>query len=221
MIPELHLSPSRTGTLKGPAKHLVPAAAAQIYPSSNLQRLLRMLSGIPKPHVLDLGRLSGSNIEWLIQKGYKVYVDDRITTLKPAPPPPPPSRTEKKIPAPAPLEPLEYDPALFDAVLCWDIFDYLAVKQAQELIAGIAKILKPRGLLLGFFNCNRAASPPPVRYRILGTDQLEYAPLAIQPLPRRMYENREIQELFDGFETVNSCFLKNQMREVLVQRRPG
>jgi hypothetical protein len=33
-----------------------------------------MLSGIPKPHVLDLGRLTGPNIEWLIQRGFKVYV---------------------------------------------------------------------------------------------------------------------------------------------------
>ncbi|HET6464018.1 MAG TPA: class I SAM-dependent methyltransferase [Nitrospiria bacterium] len=220
MIPELQLSPSRTGTLRDPSNRFVQAAAAQVYPTSNLQRLLRMLSGIPKPHVLDLGRLSGANIEFMIQKGFKVYVDDRITDLKPAPPPSPTSRSEKKRPAPAPLEPLEYDPALFDAVLCWDIFDYLVAKQAQELIAGIAKALKPKGLLLAFFYCNRTTSPPPVRYRILQADQLEYKPLS-QNLPRRIYENREIQELFTGFDTVNSCFLINQMREVLVQRQLG
>jgi SAM-dependent methyltransferase len=179
-----------------------------------------MLSGIPKPHILDLGRLNGANIEFMIQKGFKVYVDDRITDLKPTPPPPPPSRSEKKKAAPAPLEPLEYDPALFDAVLCWDLFDYLVAKQAQELIGGIAKVLKPKGLLLAFFFGNRTTSPPPVRYRILQADQLEYKPLS-QNLSRRIYENREIQELFSGFDTVNSCFLINQMREVLVQRRPG
>jgi len=220
MIPELQLSPSPTGTLRDPSNRLVQAAAAQVYPTSNLQRLLRMLSGIPKPHVLDLGRLSGPNIEFMIQKGFKVYVDDRITDLKPAPPPPPTSRSEKKKAAPAPLEPLEYDRALFDAVLCWDIFDYLVAKQAQELTAGIAKVLKPKGLLLAFFYCNRTTSPPPVRYRILQADQLEYKPLSPN-LPRRIYENREIQELFSGFDTVNSCFLINQMREVLVQRQSG
>lgn len=220
MIPELHLTPSRTGTLRDPSNRLVQAAAAQVYPTNNLQRFLRMLSGIPKPHVLDLGRLSGSNIEWMIQKGFKVYVDDRITALKPAPPPPPPSRSEKKKPAPAPLEPLGYDPALFDAVLCWDIFDYLVAKQAQEFIADIAKVLKPKGLLLALFFGNRTTSPPLVRYRILQADKLEYKPLS-QNLPRRIYENREIQELFSGFDTVNSCFLINQMREVLVQRHLG
>jgi SAM-dependent methyltransferase len=220
MIPELQLTPSQTGTLRDSSNRFVQAAAAQIYPTSNLQRFLRMLSGIPKPHVLDLGRLSGSNIEWMIQKGFKVYVDDRITALKPAPPPPPPSRSEKKKPAPAPLEPLGYDPALFDAVLCWDIFDYLVEKQAQDFIADIRKVLKPKALLLAFFHGNRTTSPPPVRYRILQADKLEYKPLS-QNLTRRIYENREIQELFSGFDTVNSCFLINQMREVLVQRHLG
>lgn len=218
MIPGLHLSPSRGGTVRDGLTRAAGSASPQTYATNNLKRLLQMLSGNPKPHLLDLGRLSSANIEFLIQKGFKVYVDDRITLLKPIPPPPTSSKNEKNRPVPPRLEPLEYDPALFDAVLCWDIFDYLVAKQAQELIAGIARALKPKGLLLAFFNFNRSSPPPPVRYRILRSDQLEYEPLT-RNLPRRIYENREIQELFTGFDTVNSCFLKNQMREVLVQRQ--
>jgi hypothetical protein len=221
MIPGLNLSPSRTGAPGGTAKPLGASAAAQAYPTNNLKRLLQMLSGLPKPHVLDLGRLSGPNIQWLIQKGYKVYVDDRLSTLKPAPLPPPPSRSGKSKPPPPPLEPLEYSPGLFDAALCWDLFDYLAPTQARDLIAGLRKALKPKGLVLALFNFNRVSAPPPVRYRILQADQLEYKPLPTPPIPRRVYENREIQEFFSGFDTVNSCFLMNQMREVLVQRLPG
>jgi hypothetical protein len=180
-----------------------------------------MLSGIPKPHVLDLGRLTGPNIEWLIQRGFKVYVDDRITCLKPAPPSPTfPKNEKRKLPLTL-LEPLDYDPAFFHAVLCWDLFDYLVVMQAREFTADIARILKPKGLFLAFFNFNRSSPLPPVRYRILQGDQLEYQPLSLNPIPRRIYENREIQELFSGFDTVSSCFLKNQMREVLVQKRSG
>lgn len=221
LIPGLHLSSSRAGTLGNTMSPLSEALSPQVYSTTNLKRLLQMLSGIPKPHVLDLGRLSSPNIEWLIRKGFKVYVDDRISPLKPALPPPASPSGEKKKPSPAPLEPLDYEPALFHAVLCWDIFDYLVVKQAQEFIAGIGRIIKPKGLLLAFFNFNRSSSPPPVRYRILQADQLEYELLSQNPIPRRIYENREIQELFSGFDTVNSCFLKNQMREVLVQRQSG
>jgi hypothetical protein len=169
------------------------------------------------PRVLDLGRLSGPNIEWLIQKGLKVYVDDRITPLRPLPSPPVSLNHEKKKPSPELLESLDYEPSFFHAVLCWDLFDYLVVKQAQGFIADIARILRPKGLFLAFFNFNRSSPPPPVRYRILRADQLEYEPVSLNGMARRIYENREIQELFSRFDTINSCFLKNQVREVLVQ----
>ncbi len=221
MIPGLYLPSSSTSTLRDTSNHLGEAPSLQVYPTHNLDRLLQMVSGIPKPHVLDLGRLSASNIEWLIQRGIKVYVDDRITCLKPTPPPSTYPKSEKKRPPPASLESLDYNPAFFHAVLCWDLFDYLVVKQAQELIADIARILKPKGLFLAFFNFNRSSPLPPVRYRILRGDQLEYEPLSLNPIPRRIYENREIQELFSRFDTISSCFLKNQMREVLVQKRLG
>ena len=221
MIPGLHLPSSRARTMREASNPPGKAPSSRLYPSNHLKRLLEMLSGIPKPHVLDLGRLSSSNIEWLIQRGFKVYADDQITSLKPPPPPPVSLKSEKQKPPPVALEPLDYEPAFFHAVLCWDIFDYLAAIQAQELIAGIARIIKPKGHLLAFFNFNRSSSPLPVRYRILRADQLEYEPLPLNLIPRRIYENREIEELFSGFGPVNFCFLKHQMREVLVQRRSG
>ncbi|MCI0527183.1 MAG: hypothetical protein L0Y56_07050, partial [Nitrospira sp.] len=111
MIPNLYLPLSRTRTLRDTPNHSGEASSPQVYPTNNLQRLLQMLSGISKPHVLDLGRLSGPNIEWLIQRGFKVYVDDQITFLKASPPPPTSTKNEKKNPPPVPLEPLDYDPS--------------------------------------------------------------------------------------------------------------
>src|ERR1700693_883977 len=102
MIPGLHLPSSRAGTLGKTSSHLSEALSPQVYSTTNLKRLLQMLSGIPQPHVLDLARVSSPNIEWLIQKGFKVYVDDRISPLKPAPPPPASPTGEKKKPSPAP-----------------------------------------------------------------------------------------------------------------------
>ena len=218
-IPSSYLPSLSTRTLRDPSDRSGEAPSPQVHPTINLKRLLQIITGIPKPHVLDLGRLCGSNIEWCIRKGFKVYVDDRITSLKTAPPPSVPQKGEKKPTPPTPLEPLDYSPAFFHVVLCWDLLDYLVIKQAQELVADIARILKPKGLLLAFFNFDRSSPPPPTRYRILQEDRLEYERLSLAPIPRQVYENREIQELFSKFDTVNSCFLKNQMREVLVQRR--
>ena len=194
-------------------------SSPRVHPSNNLKRLLQILGARPKPQLLDLGRLESHNIDWLIHKGFKVSVDDRITLLTtPAMPPLDNQKEEKKIPSPPSLEILEYAASSFDGILCWDLFDYIVMKQAQVLLSGLEAILKPKGLLLAFFNFNRSTPLPPIRYRIHGEDQLEYKPLTADTIPRRVYENREIQDLFSKFKLLNSCFLKNQMREVLVQK---
>jgi hypothetical protein len=202
------------------------AVSRQRYSTNNLKRLIDALAPCPAPHLLDLGRLCDQNISWLIHHHCKVTVDDHITSLPPPPPSPSPSKNAAsrqsaktgEPPVPVVLE-LPYPAGTFDAILCWDLFDYLAGPGAQQSLQRLAVLLKPRGYLLAFFNCERTAVRPATRYRIVGAEQLEYEPLPHAHPPRRAYENREILELFAGFDLVNSCYLKNQMREILVQKK--
>ncbi len=190
--------------------------------TKNLTRLIQGLAPCAAPHLLDLGRLCGENIEWLIHRRCKVSVDDQITGLRPAPPAPPPPRSprvKEKAPPPVVVLSLSYPENSFDAILCWDLFDYLDRPSMQASLERLAALLKPKGYLLAFFNCQRAATRPAVRYRIVSDELLAYDALPEPILPGRVYENREIQELFADFDVVNSCFLTNQMREVLVQKK--
>jgi len=209
---------------------LVPQPAAPVrrhHSTNNLKRLLDALASCPAPHLLDVGRMCDQNINWLIHHRCKVTVDDQITTLPPPPPPPKnvPAHFRdsladmEKPPAPVVIE-LHHPEGLFDAVLCWDLLDYLDPAGARQSLERFAGLLKPRGYLLAFFNCERAAVRPATRYRIMDADRLEYEPLPDAHPPGRAYENREILELFAGFDLVNSCYLKNQMREILVQNKP-
>ncbi len=197
-------------------------SSPNLYTSKNLKRLMQGLAACGAPHLLDLGRLSGQNIEWLIHHRCKVTVDDQITHLRPVPLPSPPplNRPAKAKAAPAvfTLE-LPHPAEGFDAVLCWDLFDYLDYPGTQRSLTRLAALLRPGGYLLAFFNCQRSATRPALRYRIVNEEQLEHAPLPQHPLPGRVHENREIQEFFSAFEIVNSCYLKSQMREILVQKK--
>ena len=160
-------SPSPLTQKRGAFPSAGEAPSPRVYPTNNLKRFILNLTALSKPHILDLGRLCSHNIEWLIHKGFKVSVDDRITPLKPPVAPPVGNRKgEKKPPSPPPLEALEYAAGLFNGILCWDLFDYMVMKQAQELLASLRTILKPKGLLLAYFNFNRSTPPPPTRYRI-------------------------------------------------------
>ena len=180
---------------------------AAVYATQNLRRLLQHLSGRPKPSLLDIGFLTGSNIQWLIRRGYKTQVEDCFQSLK---------RTAS--PSTLLKDTLQQYPAYFDAVLCWDLLDYLSLKQACELVGAIGSLLKPRGLIFAFFNFNQSPLSPSTRYRIIDETHLEYLPCP-ETLPyRRIHQNRDIQEIFSGFEVVNSCLLMNQMREILIEK---
>lgn len=194
------------------------------HPTRNLKRLLQGLGACPAPHLLDLGRLCDQNIEWLIHQRCKVTVDDQITALGPIEPPPAAPRSPRvKEKAPPPVVHLELRHAAesFDAILCWDLFDYLDRPSMSAALERLTALLKPKGYLLAFFNCERTLVRPATRYRIVGDELLEYEGLTDQALPGRVYENREIHELFEPFDLVNSCYLTNQMREILVQKKPA
>jgi len=193
-----------------------------------------MLAPCPAPHLLDLGRLCDQNIEWLIHHRCKVTVDDQITSLLPQlRSSPSPSPTQSKniapspnvktgalpAPVPAPVVELHQPAGAFDAIFCWDLFDYLEGSGAEQSLPRLAVLLRPRGYLLAFFNCERTTARPATRYRIVGSEQLEYELLPQAHPPGRAYENREIVELFNTFDLINSCYLPNQMREILVQKR--
>lgn len=192
-----------------------PAADRAAYPSQNLKRLVSLLASADRPQLLDIGRLSDRNIEWFINKGFRVFVDDQFRCL----PPPAPVKGAKTPPPPPPaLAPLAYPDERFDVVVAWDLYDYLVPSQAQAFTADLRRILKPRGLLLAFFHFDRKAAARHIRYRVLQEDRLEYLPVTA-PQNRRVYENNEIQALFSEFDFVNSCFLANQVREILVRRK--
>jgi hypothetical protein len=206
-----------------------PAAPSRLHHSTrNLKRLIDVLAPYPAPHLLDVGRLCDQNINWLIHHRCKVTVDDQITPLPPPPPPPKVApahvrgrlSVKEETPVPLVIEP-DHPEGVFDAILCWDLLDYLDPTGARHTLQRLARLLQPRGYLLAFFNCERSTTRPATHYRIVSPEQLEYEPLPHAHPPGRAYENREIQELFAGFVLVNSCYLKNQMREILVQKKPA
>jgi hypothetical protein len=217
----LSSAPARPSGAPSTGGHFTTAApsdaASPRHPTRNLKRLMQGLAACPAPHLLDLGRVCDRNIEWLIHRGCTVTVDDVMTTLRPPPAPPPQHRRQAK-PAPIVFAPEIVQPAgSFDAILCWDLFDYLEWPGAQLLLQQLVVLLKPRGYLLTFFN-SRRDDRPAIRYRIVDDDTLEYERRPTPPPAARIFEHREIQELFGGLTMVNSCFLKHQLMEVLVQK---
>ena len=204
-----------------------PAAAASVREepqrvsrrSSGLNEFTRALAGQQELRILDLGITSPINIARFTELGHKMYTEDVLSasgdhSLVIA--------TENGKPmydVPRFLaENLVFERELFDAVLCWDIPDYMPEAFVKPMVERFHSIMKPGGILLAYFHTRDAGPDAPCyRYHVVGPDTLELHPGARFRL-QRVFNNRHIENLFRDFASLKFFLARDNVREVLVVR---
>src|SRR5204862_485219 len=98
--------------------------------------------------------------------------------------------------------------ASIDAVLGWDIFDYIDPLAASALAEELIRLVRPGGVLLAFFGTVASDHPRYVKYFIEDAAHLRYRS---SPAPRRRWilHNRDIRLMFAGLELCDSVLLKS------------
>ncbi len=188
--------------------------------SSGLNEFTRAIVGEDCLRILDLGPTSPSNIAHLTGLGHKVYNEDVLkASTDPALVLPPAEDGKRQLNADLFLsDNLVYEKELFDAILAWDVGDYLDESLVKPMVNRIHKIMKPKGVLLAFFHTRDAGPDAPYfRYHIVGADTLE---LQTGPQFRlqRVFNNRHIENLFRDFNSIKFFLARDNVREVLVVR---
>jgi hypothetical protein len=187
--------------------------------STGFAEFTRSLRGFENLVVLDLGPTSSSNIAFLTGFGGRVYNEDILRA----------SRdknyvvrqedgAEKLDPEKFFAENLDYPENHFNAILCWDIPDYLHEALVKPMVERIHKILMPHGILLAFFHTKDAGPDSPYcRYHIANGELLNLEPSADFRL-QRIFNNRHIENLFKDFSSRKFFLARDNVREVLVVR---
>ena len=170
--------------------------------------------------VLDLGPTSPTNIEYLLSLGHKAYNEDVLAGA---------NDPALRVPGEAPGSTtwdidaflrgnLKHEPETFDAVLLWDVCDYLPEPLVKAVIQRIYRVTKPGGLLLAFFHTTDAGPEAPYyRYHMIAKDTLE---LQVGPPFRlqRVFANRHVENLFKEYRSIKFFLGKENIREVLIVR---
>jgi len=170
--------------------------------------------------ILDLGPTSSSNLQFITGLGHKAYNEDvlmaanasRLTI-------PGPEKDSTMVDVASFLaEDLQYEPESFDAVLMWDVCDYLPETLVKPVVERIYRITKPRGALLAFFHTRDAGPEAPYyRYHIKNEETLE-----LQQGPhfqlQRVFQNRHVENLFHDYNSIKFFLGKENIREVLLVR---
>jgi hypothetical protein len=170
--------------------------------------------------ILDLGATSSSNIQFITGLGHMAYNEDVLTAASSeALLIPGQEEGSKTVDVERFLaDELQHPAESFDAVLLWDICDYLPEPLVKPVIERIYTISKPRAALLSFFHTRDAGPDAPFyRYHIKDAETLE-----LQEGPRhrlqRVFQNRHIENLFRDYNSIKFFLGKDNIREVLIIR---
>jgi SAM-dependent methyltransferase len=202
--------------------------------SSSLAQLIKSLDSEETLCILDLGSTSPANIRYCTERGHKIYSDDLLISSTD------PSLALKDESGKPALDNaildsrifladnLVYPNAHFDVVLCWNLADYLDESLVKPVIGRLWSLLKPGGMLLAFFHTQEAGPDAPCyRYHIVGGDTLEMQHIARGDGKKgtggkfrlqRVFNNRNIENLFRDFASIKFFLARDNVREVLVVR---
>jgi SAM-dependent methyltransferase len=187
--------------------------------STGFAEFTRSLKSYKDLSVLDLGATSSANIAFLTGFGGRVNNEDVLRSSRDK------SYVTRQEDGLETLDPqkffsenLDYSERHFDAILCWDIPDFLHEALVKPMVERTYKIMKPGGILLAFFHTKDAGPDSPYcRYHIVTGDTLDLEPRPDFRL-QRVFNNRHIENLFKGFSSLKFFLARDNIREVLVVR---
>ena len=203
----------------------LPEAPASTRVSNGLKELLWNLDGLGRGTLLDLGPASQTTLSFFIERGFRVSSEDILREWKEFL-----AEEERRLQEVSVgsdtldmtaagrsvrflAENFKYPRASFDAVLVWDLLDYLEPTLAKQTIANLTELLRPGGVVFALFHSKKPEGFQ--RYRIADSNSLQIISAPVLCSAQKAYQNREIQDLFSRFRTMKSFVSRDQLRETL------
>ncbi|HYL62915.1 MAG TPA: class I SAM-dependent methyltransferase [Candidatus Methylomirabilis sp.] len=193
--------------------------------SNGLKEFLWNLDGLGHGTLLDLGPAWQTTLSFFIERGFRVSSEDILREWKEF------LREEEARLHSADLASetldmtpsgraarfleanLQYARSSFDAVLMWDLIDYLEPALAKQMIVNLTEWLRPGGVVFALFHSKKPEGFQ--RYRVADSTTLQIVSASVLCPAQKVYQNREIQDLFSRFRTMKSFVSRDQLRETL------
>jgi hypothetical protein len=113
---------------------------------------------------------------------------------------------------------LRHDPGSIDGILCWDLFDFLDRRTSQSLARRLVTLLRPGGVLYGFFGTSSSEVTTHTRFVVEGPDRFTLRSSPAPTLKRYVLEPRDLNKIFEGLAVTESVLLKTSTRETLFRK---
>lgn len=188
-------------------------------PSRGLEQFFTYIRGQQGLSVLDLAGASQDNINFITNLGHRLYSEDFLRSLD--------DNFAGKDPAElansARIESflghnLNFDTEQFDAVLVWDVLQFLPSVLLAATLERLGRIVRPKSYMLAYFHADEKSRQVPFySFRIKDQQTVLLAQRGFRK-PAQLFNNRSLEKLFQSFDSVKFFLTREQLRELIVRR---
>jgi hypothetical protein len=185
-----------------------------VFATKALRKFLAAVTTRDRPVLLDIGPVVGTNVNFLGEEvGCKIFVEDILADVDRH------VHEDALDRLPAFLQRrLPQGDGTVDGVLCWNVIDYLDRPAAHALVAQLTRVLRPQGVLLGFFGTVQLPEKRYSKYIIVDHANVKHRVYPGARSRQAILQNRDIMRLFDGLRVSDSFLLQNNLREILFRK---
>ena len=188
--------------------------------SNGLDQFFNHIQGASGLRILDLSGASQASIAFITNLGHKLYSEDVLQSLDLAfgdgdffANQATPHRMAAFL-----EQSFQFPDEHFDGVLAWDVLEYLAPPLLKGVVDRLARALRPQSYLFAMFHTEeRVETIPAYYYRISDAQTLQLTSRGSRR-PAQFFNNRAVEKLFEGFESVKFFLTRDALREVIVKR---
>lgn len=191
--------------------------------SNGLKEFLWLIEG-KGGRILDLGQVSQATLTFFIERGYRISTEDLLRSWKDFLTGEEEKMRRTRVGEGEPVTrqvladrfletALQYPEENFNGILAWDLLDYFDSDMLARVMERLYALMRPGGAVLGLFHTR---SPERFhRYRTVDTQTIELIPAPTISVHTRVFQNREILDLFGKFRSSKTFVGRDQLREGL------
>jgi hypothetical protein len=188
--------------------------------SNGLEQFFSHIHGEQGLRLLDLSGASQANIGFITSQGYRLYSEDLMQSLDAAfggrdfyENQSSPELVEAFL-----GQNLAFPDQDFDGALIWDVLEFLAPPLLHAVVERLERCVKPGSYVFAIFHAEeRAGAIPACSYRITDAETLLISTRGMRQAAQ-FFNNRAVEKLFQGFETVKFFLTRDHLREVIIKR---
>ncbi|HTS27126.1 MAG TPA: class I SAM-dependent methyltransferase [Bryobacteraceae bacterium] len=208
-------APSGRGSI--PLRNTNGPASVSTRPSRGLDQFFGYIRGQSGLTILDLGGATQQNVNFITNLGHRLYSENFLQILnetfgEDTVDQANPGRIEYFM-----RQSLDYPEGQFDGVLLWDVLEYLTPTLLAAVVERLRVIVRPGGYMLAFFQSDdKLEAVPLYTFRIQEVNLLQVAQQGLRR-PAQLFNNRSLEKLFSGFDSVKFFLTKERLREVIIK----